>query len=65
MEEGEDKLVWMQRRKGAEWHASKRLEKCSEREESGTQPEEPESAARERKSSVPTERKSTAREGGS
>ena len=36
MEEGEDKLVWMQRRKGAEWHASKRLEKHNKRRDSGT-----------------------------
>jgi len=32
LEEREDKLVWMQRRKGAEQHASKGLERCSKRE---------------------------------
>jgi len=30
-----EKLVWMQRRKGTEWHASKRLEKRSKGGESG------------------------------
>jgi len=29
LEEEEDKLVWMQRRKGAKRHTSKRLERCS------------------------------------
>jgi len=33
LEEGEDKLVWMQRRKGAEWRASKGLERRSKRGE--------------------------------
>jgi len=32
LEEGEDKLVWMQRRKGAERCVSKGLERCSKRE---------------------------------
>ena len=32
MEEGEDKLVWMQRRKGAEQRTSKGLERRSKRE---------------------------------
>ena len=36
MEEGEDKLVWIQRRKGAEWRTSKRLKKHSERRDGGT-----------------------------
>ena len=35
MEEREDKLVWMQGRKGTGRHVSKRLEKRSKREESG------------------------------
>jgi len=36
LKEGEDKLVWMQRRKRAERCASKRLEKCSKREKGST-----------------------------
>jgi len=35
LEKREDELVWMQRRKGIEQRASKRLEKCSKRGESG------------------------------
>jgi len=35
LEEGEDKLVWMQRRKGVERHMSKRLKRCSKGEEGG------------------------------
>jgi len=35
LEKREDELVWMQRRKGAEWHISKRLEKYNKGEESG------------------------------
>ena len=35
LEEGEDKLVWMQRRKEAERRTSKRLEKYSKERESG------------------------------
>ena len=34
LEKREDELMWMQRRKGAEWHMSKRLEKHSKRGES-------------------------------
>jgi len=33
LEEGKDKLVWMQRRKGAERRMSKRLERHSKRRE--------------------------------
>jgi len=36
LEKKKDELVWMQRRKGAERCASKRLEKHSKGEESGT-----------------------------
>ena len=36
MEKREDELVWMQRRKGAEWHVSKRLKKYSKGGESST-----------------------------
>ena len=36
LEKREDELVWMQRKRGAERHASKRLKKCSKRGESGT-----------------------------
>jgi len=35
LEKREDELVWMQRRKGVEWHASKRLEKRSKGGENG------------------------------
>jgi len=35
LEEGEDKLVWMQRRKGAERRASKGLERHSKERGSG------------------------------
>ena len=35
LEKKEDELVWIQRRKGAKWCISKRLEKYSKREESG------------------------------
>ena len=34
MEEGEDKLVWVQRRKGTEQRMSRRLERCSKGRES-------------------------------
>ena len=34
LEKREDELMWMQRRKGAEWHMSKRLEKHSKGGES-------------------------------
>ena len=34
MKEGEDKLVWMQRRKGVEWRASRKLKKRNKRRES-------------------------------
>jgi len=37
----------MQRRKGTEWHMSKRLKRHSKRGESSTRSGEPESAARE------------------
>ena len=36
LEKREDKLVWMQRRKGTEQHANKRLERRSKRGKSGT-----------------------------
>ena len=47
LEKREDELVWMQRKRGAEWHASKRLERHSKGGESGAQSGEPESTARE------------------
>jgi len=34
LEKRENELVWMQRKRGAERHVSKRLKKCSERGES-------------------------------
>jgi len=47
LEKREDELVWMQRKRGAEWRASKRLERHSKGGESGAQSGEPESTARE------------------
>ena len=35
LEKREDELVWMQRKRGAERHVSKRLEKCSKGGQSG------------------------------
>jgi len=35
LEEGEDKLVWVQRRKGTEQHTSRRHKKHSKRREGG------------------------------
>jgi len=36
LEKREDELVWVQRRKGAEWYMSKRLKRHSKEGESGT-----------------------------
>ena len=47
MEKREDELVWMQRKRGAEQHASKRLKRHSKRGESSTWSGELESTAKE------------------
>ena len=47
LEKREDELVWMQRKRGAEWRVNKRLERHSKGGESGAQSGEPESTARE------------------
>jgi len=77
LEEGEDKLVWVQRRKGTEQHTSRRHKKHSKRREGGVAQKGKGAAKwrmvkrtgkcskRERESSAPIERKSAARERGS
>ena len=62
MEEGEDKLVWMQRRKGAEWRVSKKLKRRSKGGE-GSTAQRGKGTAKEKQSGTSIERRSAAREG--